>query len=117
MTQSLDGLRLESVLTRIQSERERERENKKKCFARTFGESMEGSKISKSVCVCVCVCVFVCVCVRAYVCMCVCPCSPKVCSFCSNAFERCSLGIKIAQKPYIVWSLGPKALIYESLEP
>ena len=27
------------------------------------------------------------------------------------------LGIKIAQKPYIVWSLGPKALIYESLEP
>ena len=27
-----------------------------------------------------------------------------------------SLGIKIVQKPYIVWSLGPKALIYESLE-
>ena len=26
------------------------------------------------------------------------------------------LGIKIAQKPYIVWSLGPKALIYESLD-
>ena len=25
------------------------------------------------------------------------------------------LGIKIAQKPNIVWSLGPKALIYESL--
>ena len=23
-----------------------------------------------------------------------------------------TLGIKIAQKPYIVWSLGPKALIY-----
>ena len=28
-----------------------------------------------------------------------------------------TLGIKIAQKPYIVWSLGPKALIYESLDP
>ena len=27
-----------------------------------------------------------------------------------------SLGIKTAQKPYIVWSLGPKALIYESLD-
>ena len=27
-----------------------------------------------------------------------------------------TLGIKIAQKPYIVWSLGPKALIYESLD-
>ena len=27
------------------------------------------------------------------------------------------LGIKIAQTPYIVWSLGPKALIYESLDP
>ena len=26
------------------------------------------------------------------------------------------LGIKTAQKPYIVWSLGPKALIYESLD-
>ena len=26
-----------------------------------------------------------------------------------------TLGIKTAQKPYIVWSLGPKALIYESL--
>ena len=26
-----------------------------------------------------------------------------------------TLGIKIAQKPDIVWSLGPKALIYESL--
>ena len=23
----------------------------------------------------------------------------------------------MAQKPYIVWSVGPKALIYESLEP
>ena len=58
MTQSLDGLRLESVLTRIQSERESERERtKKKCFARTFGESMEGSKIS----VCVCVHMFACV--------------------------------------------------------
>ena len=28
-----------------------------------------------------------------------------------------ALGIKIAQKPYIVWSLGPKALTYESLGP
>ena len=28
-----------------------------------------------------------------------------------------SLGIKIAQKPYTVWSLGPKALLYESLDP
>ena len=28
-----------------------------------------------------------------------------------------TLGIKIVQKPYIVWSLGPKALIYESLDP
>ena len=71
MTQSLDGLRLESVLTRIQSERERERENKKKCFARTFGESMEGSKISKSVCVCACVCVCLCVCVCVHMFACV----------------------------------------------
>ena len=23
----------------------------------------------------------------------------------------------LAQKPYIVWSLGPKALIYEALDP
>ena len=28
-----------------------------------------------------------------------------------------TLGIKIAQKPYIVWSLGRKALKYESLDP
>ena len=27
-----------------------------------------------------------------------------------------TLGIKNAQKPYIVWSLGPTALIYESLD-
>ena len=27
-----------------------------------------------------------------------------------------TLGIKTAQKPYIIWSLGPKALIYESLD-
>ena len=27
-----------------------------------------------------------------------------------------ALGINIAQKPYIVWSLGPTALIYESLD-
>ena len=28
-----------------------------------------------------------------------------------------TLRLKRAQKPYIVWSLGPKALVYESLEP
>ena len=28
-----------------------------------------------------------------------------------------TLGITRAQKPYIAWSLGPKALIYESLDP
>ena len=28
-----------------------------------------------------------------------------------------TLRLKIAQKPYVVWSLGPKALKYESLEP
>ena len=28
-----------------------------------------------------------------------------------------TLRLKVAQKPYIVWSLGPKALRYESLEP
>ena len=28
-----------------------------------------------------------------------------------------TLRLKIAQKPYIAWSLGPKALKYESLEP
>ena len=28
-----------------------------------------------------------------------------------------ALRLKIAQRPYIVWSLGPKALHYESLEP
>ena len=28
-----------------------------------------------------------------------------------------TLRLKIAQKPYIVWSLGPKASKYESLEP
>ena len=28
-----------------------------------------------------------------------------------------TLRLKIAQKPYTVWSLGPKALKYESLEP
>ena len=31
--------------------------------------------------------------------------------------ETLTLRLKIAQKPYIVWSLGPKALKYESLEP
>ena len=28
-----------------------------------------------------------------------------------------SLRLKTAQKPYIIWSLGPKALKYESSEP
>ena len=28
-----------------------------------------------------------------------------------------SLRLKIVQKPCIVWSLGPKAFYYESLEP
>ena len=30
---------------------------------------------------------------------------------------KISLRLKIAQKPYVVWSLGPKALKDESLEP
>ena len=38
-----------------------------------------------------------------------------VCSVAS--IDSNSLGINIAQKPYIVWSLGPKAVIYESLDP
>ena len=35
-----------------------------------------------------------------------------------SAEEPCilTLRIKIAQKPYIAWSLSPKALVYESLE-
>ena len=28
-----------------------------------------------------------------------------------------SLRLKMAQEPYIIWSLGPKASKYESLEP
>ena len=35
----------------------------------------------------------------------------------ASLLSQKTLGIKIAQKPYRVWSLGPKALIYESLEP
>ena len=31
--------------------------------------------------------------------------------------KRQTLRLKIAQKPYVVWSLDPKALEYESLEP
>ena len=31
--------------------------------------------------------------------------------------QAITLRLKIAQKLYIVWSLGPKALNYESLEP
>ena len=30
---------------------------------------------------------------------------------------RLTLGLKLAQKPYIVWPLGPKALDYGFLEP
>ena len=30
--------------------------------------------------------------------------------------ETLTLRLKIAQKPYMVWSLGPKALKYESFE-
>ena len=33
------------------------------------------------------------------------------------SFNTITLGIKIAQKPYIVRSLGAKALMYESLDP
>ena len=42
--------------------------------------------------------------------------SPKSQSLSRHASTCHTLGIKIAQKPYIVWSLGPKALIYESLD-
>ena len=31
--------------------------------------------------------------------------------------QTLTLRLKMAQKPYIMWSLGPKALTYESLEP
>ena len=31
--------------------------------------------------------------------------------------KRFTLRLKIAQNPYIVWSLGPNALKYESLKP
>ena len=34
----------------------------------------------------------------------------------SGPYQALLLGIKIAQEPYIVWSLVPKALIYESLD-
>ena len=37
--------------------------------------------------------------------------------FTDFSLEGLALGIKRAQKPYIVWSLGPEALIYESLDP
>ena len=30
---------------------------------------------------------------------------------------RLTLRLKMAQKPFVMWSLGPKALTYESLEP
>ena len=33
-----------------------------------------------------------------------------------NPSNTITLTLKIAQKPYIVWSLGPKAIKYESLE-
>ena len=35
---------------------------------------------------------------------------------CTHRQVPITLGINLAQKPYIVWSLGPKALIYESLD-
>ena len=34
-----------------------------------------------------------------------------------EGWRQHTLGSKMAQKPYIVWSLGPKALIYESFDP
>ena len=34
-----------------------------------------------------------------------------------EAMEPLTLRLKLAQKPCIVWSLGPKALKYVSLEP
>ena len=34
-----------------------------------------------------------------------------------STFRSVSQGLKIAQKPYIVWSLNPKALNYGSFEP
>ena len=37
--------------------------------------------------------------------------------FVSSKDRAISPGIKMAQKTYVVWSLGPKALIYASLEP
>ena len=33
------------------------------------------------------------------------------------ALHSLTLRLKMAQKPYIIWSLGPEALKYESLEP
>ena len=54
-----------------------------------------------------------------------CPDSPLKGSL-DNSFAGCCMGalhnsvtlrLKIAQKLYIVWSLGPKALKYECLEP
>ena len=36
---------------------------------------------------------------------------------CPTPARSLTLRLKIAQKPYIVWSLDPKALKYESLEP
>ena len=35
----------------------------------------------------------------------------------SSASLEVTLRLKMAQKPYMIWSLGPKALKYESLEP
>ena len=44
------------------------------------------------------------------------PTDPQRMSRALKYVKSLSLGIKTAQKPYIVWSLGPKALIYESLD-
>ena len=35
----------------------------------------------------------------------------------SDVLETLTLRLKIAQQPYIMWSLGPKALKCEALEP
>ena len=65
-------------------------------------------------------CMYVCMYVR----MCVCNINThiKIDVHISNPFSRMelhalSLGLKMAQNPYILWSLGPKALKYASLEP
>ena len=96
--------------------------------------------------ICVCVCMYACMYVRTYVCMYVCMYVPiYVCMYaCMHArmdgrmdgwnpalspepwklqqinsalYRTLSLRLETAQKPHMIWSLGPKALKYESLEP